>query len=87
MRKVLIVSSTKIVGGAEIVLSDYLRGNGKHEFYLYTTSKSEIVGNYTNVLSASHLYTSETMSVVSIRRRPLKPYIIYGEIYMIYDVS
>jgi len=87
MRKVLIVSSTNIVGGAEVVLSDYLRDNDKHEFYLYTTSQSEIVGNYTSALPASHLYTSETMSVVSIRRKPLKAiYHIWKNLYDIWRI-
>jgi len=87
MKKVLIVSSTNIVGGAEIVLSDYLRCNDKHEFYLYTTSQSEVIENYVGVLPTSHLYTSKMMSGVSIRKKPFQAvYRIWRNLYNIWRI-
>lgn len=49
MKKVLIVSTTDVIGGAEIVLSDYLKDNNTHKFYILTSNIKEIGEFYRTV--------------------------------------
>ena len=57
MRNVLIISQSKIIGGAEIVLADYLRGNHAYSFYICTSP--ELKEFYADCLPIDHIIVSE----------------------------
>ena len=44
MKNVLIISATDTIGGAEIVLYDFLKENRFHNFYILTSNNEFIPG-------------------------------------------
>ena len=57
-KKVLILVSTNIFGGAERVMADYLRDNQDFEFFLLTNRKPSVREEYEKVLPADHIFSS-----------------------------
>ena len=57
-KKVLILVSTNIFGGAERVMADYLRDNEDFEFFMLTNRKPSVRKEYERVLPANHVVTS-----------------------------
>lgn len=61
MKKVLIISATDIIGGAEIVLYDFLKNNRVHEFYILTSEVVEVV-NFYNTLPNVKVFSSSLLN-------------------------
>lgn len=67
MKKVLIVSATDIIGGAEIVLHNYLKDNNTHKFYILTSDIKEIGEFYQN-LSGIEIIQSPLLNHYRLKR-------------------
>lgn len=57
-KKVLILLSTNIYGGAERVLTDYLSDNQEFDFFLLTNRDPSICNKYAEVLPRGHIITT-----------------------------
>lgn len=87
MKNVLIVANTNVFAGAEFVLLDYLKNNNAHRFYIYTNSDNSIRKKIEKVIHVDCIYTSNVMSVVSIRKFPLKSFAnIIRNLYKIHQI-
>ena len=72
MKRVLILSQTSVFGGAEVVLTDFLKENTSHDFLIFTSSDNSIIGKYKELLPNAKIITSSTMRFYSMREHPLK---------------
>jgi glycosyltransferase, group 1 len=70
LKRVLIVASTNVRGGAEFVLQDYLRNNNSHEFFLYTAAQKALEETYGSVLPREAIIVSKYMNLISVRKHP-----------------
>lgn len=78
MEKILIISTTNRISGAEIVLENYLSTNKKYDYYLFTSSNKEISEFYKNVIESKKIYTSKGMRSFLLKK---KPYLIFKYFY------
>lgn len=72
MKKVLIVSATDKIGGAEIVLNDFLENNIVHNFYLLTSNELNVKKFYSQNLEKNKIFGSENFKGYFFKGRPFK---------------
>lgn len=71
MKRILFLSYTNMLGGAEFVLCDYLKNNNVNDYYIYTTNKHDVIIEYKKYFLENHIYMSKNMNIVSIRKNPI----------------
>ncbi|MGN0165448.1 MAG: glycosyltransferase family 4 protein [Lachnospiraceae bacterium] len=81
-KKVLIIVSTNIYGGAERVLADYLRDNQDFEFFLLTNRKASVKEAYEDVLPEDHIFTTRfVLCRWDLKKHPLM-LVMFGFSYL-----
>ena len=68
--KVLFLSQTNIISGAEIVLTNYLINNKELEYIIYTNSDQYIQSYYKNLCGETSVVCSPTMRSFLIKKNP-----------------
>ena len=70
MKNVLIISATDTIGGAEIVLYDFLKENRFHNFYILTSNNKMIEKGYKDVLG-DKVFCSKVLSGYNFKGNPI----------------
>lgn len=85
MKNILFISCTRVFGGAEYVLCDYIKRNRyNNNMYIYTTDRKEVRNKYINIFPKENTFFSDKMDAISIRKNTLKSiiYIIFNLFYI-----
>lgn len=72
MKKVLIISATDKIGGAEIVLNDFLKENNEHIFYILTNNQIDIKNFYCESLIINNIFINNNFGGYYFKRKPFK---------------
>lgn len=72
MKNVLIISATDKIGGAEIVLNDFLEDNSKHNFCLLTSDESKIKDFYNKNLDQKKIFGSKNLKGYHFKKYPFR---------------
>lgn len=72
MKKVLIISATDKIGGAEIVLNDFLKENNEHIFYILTNHQIDIKNFYCESLKSNNIFINNNFGGYYFKRKPFK---------------
>lgn len=78
MKKILVISTTQRISGAEVVLKNYLISNKKYNFYIFTSSKKVVREFYKDIINPSQIYTNKNMKSFLLKR---KPYLVFEYLY------
>lgn len=72
MKKVLIISATDKIGGAEIVLNNFLKENNEHIFYLITNNQIDVKKFYCESLNSNNIFVNNNFGGYYFKRKPFK---------------
>lgn len=70
MKNVLILSAVDNIGGAEIVLKDFLLNNSKHNFYLLTSNDEKIKNFYNGCIDEKNFFGSKNFKGYYFKKKP-----------------
>ncbi len=86
-KKILILSATNTISGAEIVLKSYIEDNYDFDFYIYSSSKASVESFYSNIGDFKEVITDKHMTNYLLRENPTRIFRYFYSLYKTYSKS
>lgn len=84
-KKILILSATNTISGAEIVLKSYIEENHAFDFYIYSSSKASVESFYSNIGNFKEVFTDKHMTNYLLRENPTRIFKYFYSLYKTYS--